>query len=119
MTSNPRRLSSASGSSTAWCSLAVATMWRSAAGRSRQAEDRQVVAFRRPAGENHIPAGTRDNSSDTVTRVFDRGPGAAAQLVRSAAGIAEVLVQVPQHLFGADPRIQRCRRGAIEVDNHR
>ena len=84
----------------------------------RQAQNRQVVAFRRAARENHIPAAARDDGGDAVAGLFDGGPGATPELMRAAAGIAEVLVQVPQHL-GADPRIQRGRRGTIEIDSHR
>ena len=83
----------------------------------RQAENRQVVAFRRAARENHIPAAAGDDRRDAVARLFDGGPGAAPELMGAAAGVAEVLVQVAQHL-GADPRIQRRRRGTIEIDRH-
>ena len=84
----------------------------------RQPENRQVVAFRRAAREDHVAAACcrrprPRGRARCSTAVRARRP----QLVRAAAGVAEVLVQVAQHL-GADPGIQRRRRGAIEIDRH-
>ena len=93
-------------------------MWRRVAGRSGQAENREVVAFGRAAREDHVAARAADDRGDPIARLFDGGPGAPAELVRAAAGVAEVVVEVAQHL-GADPRIERRRRGAIEIDGHR
>ncbi len=82
-----------------------------------QPENRQVVAFRRAAREDHVAAAAADDGGDAIARLFDGGSCPLAERVRAAAGVAEVLVEVAQHL-DADPRIQRRRRRAVKIDRH-
>jgi hypothetical protein len=69
-----------------------------------QPKNREVVAFRGTACENHVAAARVDHGGNLIARTFDRCPGALAPRVRAASGVAEVRVEVPKHLV-ANPLV--------------
>lgn len=82
-----------------------------------QTEQREVVAFGGPAGEDDVSACAAGDGRDAITCPFDSGTGALAERVRAASGITEVLVHVSQHLRSDTGVEGGCRR-TIEVDGH-
>src|SRR6266849_8657658 len=81
----------------------------------RQAEDGEVVAFGRAAGEDDLAPGRFDDCRHFCARGFDRAFGAATPFVSPATGVAEVFVQKAQD-FLANTRFDGSRRSAIEID---
>src|SRR5688572_13761529 len=85
--------------------------------RTGQPENRQVVAFRRATRKDDITAAYADDGGHLVAGTFDRGARAETPGVRTASGVAEIVVQVAQHL-GTDAGIEWRRGRTIEIDGH-
>ena len=98
----------------AWA-WAVVTLLR--AGGLGQTEDGQVVALGRAAREHDVAAGGVDHGRDLLASLFDGPAGAAAVVVRAAAGVAELVVQKAQHRL-PHARVEGRGRGAVEIDSH-
>src|SRR5258708_39609365 len=86
---------------------------RTAAG--LRAEDGEIVAFRRAAGEDRFTSRGVDNGCYLMSGLLHSGPGAASVFVSGAAGVAEACFQVTQENF-ADARVEGRCGGAIEID---
>src|SRR5437870_1759140 len=80
-----------------------------------ESKNGQIVAFRGAAGKDHLAARGVDDGGYLLTGLFDGGAGAAAILVRADAGVAEGGFEMAQEDF-ADARIERRRRGAVEIN---
>src|SRR5262245_22009156 len=83
-----------------------------------EAQQRNVVAFRRAAGEQHIAAIRTDDLRHNVARMLDSRTSPRSVFMGAAAGVPEVSIEMAQDLL-ANAGIERCRRSAIQVDRGR
>ncbi|MPN13814.1 hypothetical protein SDC9_161140 [bioreactor metagenome] len=77
--------------------------------------DRQVVRFGGAGSPDDFLGIGTDQRGDLLARLLDGGLGHPAEAVRTRCGIAEMLAQVGNHLFG-NARIDRGGGRVIEVD---
>ena len=82
-----------------------------------QAENGQIVALRRPAGEQDLAAGCANHLCHPVAGLLHGSSCAKAIVVRPASGIPEFFDEVLEDIF-LHARIDRRRRGTVEIDGH-
>ena len=81
------------------------------------AENRQIVAFSRTAGEDNLAGRGADRSGEGFPSGIHSLPGFATHLVGRAAGVAVVLGKPRKHCLER-PRVEPGRGMVVEVDGH-
>src|SRR5690348_4893004 len=112
VTLKPSRSNCSQVCSTAWCSMAVVTMWFP---RRRADLDGEVVRLGAAASEDDLGRPAVQERRDRLVRLVQRRQRLAPQPV-DAAGIAEVVTEKRQHALN-HRRVGRRGRRVIHIDN--